>query len=458
MAFVASIAVVGVAVHTIVVVVDAGLVAVLMAIDATELTEVIGVRMAIGTRVPLTIVRTAVDAEVHLVVVEGGGVPSRGTVAFSTVRRELRSTVVRVVRSIIVRHVACVTIGGSTGIAVRVALQTARIGMRAREREARAVVVECAGLPRGFTVTGRTVQREASRYMVGIRRAVVVREVTGVTVRGSTRIPVAMALQAVSVHVRTLQREARIVVIERTRLPSRLGMTGRAVRREARSHVIRIRGPVVIGHMTSIAVRWRACIPVGMALDAVHVGVRALERKARAVMVEGAGLPRCFIMALSTIHREAGRHVVRIGGAVVVRQVARIARGRCARVAVRVALQAVHVRVRSRQREARRVVIEGRRLPGALVVARRAVRAEPGTGMVRIGRRVVIRQVARVAVRRRARVPVAVALQAVHVRVRSLQGEARVVVIERGVVPRTLIMAQRAVRGEARRHVVRVRR
>ena len=129
-------------------------------------------------------------------------------------------------------------------------------------------------------------------------------------------------------------------MIEGARLPSGFVVTGRAVRREARTVMVRISGAVEVRQVARIAIGRRASVPVAVAFQAIHVGVRALQREARRVVVEGRVVPRALIVAHRAVRREPRRHVVRIRRRVVIREVAGIARGRCSSVTVRVALQA----------------------------------------------------------------------------------------------------------------------
>ena len=74
-------------------------------------------------------------------------------------------------------------------------------------------------------------------------------------------------------------------------------------------------------------------------------------------------------MAVRAVRAEVRLGVVGLHRAGVVRHVARVAVGGRVGVARSVAFDAVHAHVHARQREARGVVVEGRRTPAALVVA-----------------------------------------------------------------------------------------
>ena len=222
----------------------------------------------------------------------------------------------------------------------------------------------------------RQVRREPGRHVIGIGGRVVISEVARITGRRGPSVTVRVALQTRHVRVRSGEREARRVVVEGRRLPCTLIVAGRTVRREARTGMVRIRGRVEVRQVARITVRRRTRIPVAVALQAVHDRVRALQRERRRVVIERGVVPGTLIVAHRAVRREPGSHMVRIGRAVVVRQVTGIAvRGRSS-VTVRVALQARHVRVRARQREARAVVVEGARLPSGFIVTGRTIQRE----------------------------------------------------------------------------------
>ena len=103
------------------------------------------------------------------------------------------------------------------------------------------------------------------------------------------------------------------------------------------------------------------------------------------------------------------------------------------------------------------VVVKCRRGPSSRTVTLSTIRREARLGMIGCCGRRVIRHVAGVTVRWRAREPVGMALHAVHRGVLTRERERCGIVVEGGRVPVAFIMTQRAVSGEARRHVVRIR-
>ena len=91
-------------------------------------------------------------------------------------------------------------------------------------------------------------------------------------------------------------------------------------------------------------------------------------------------------MARSTIGRESGSGVVRVGRVVVIRYVAGAAGRRCARVSIRMALDAGRGGMCTVQGEVRDIVIERSGPAGSGGMARGAISGEPGSRMVRTDR------------------------------------------------------------------------
>ena len=135
-----------------------------------------------------------------------------------------------------------------------------------------------------------------------------------------------------------------------------------------------LEGREVPGVLVAVAAR-RPATPVRAGVD----------REVAPVVVEVGPAPGARVVAVLARRREARRRVVRVGRAVVVRLMARVAVGRRAGVAAAdVAGRAGDPRVRAGQREARLAVVEAGRLPGGRVVAGRAGRREAGGRVVRV--------------------------------------------------------------------------
>ncbi len=219
-------------------------------------------------------------------------------------------------------------------------------------------------------------------------------------------------------------------MIERRRCPGGGGVALLTSLREAGLHVVGLRRALEILHVATHAGRVRAVqcvVAVHVALVALHARMGAGQRESRRVVVKGRVVPRGRGMALLTGLREAGLHVVRIGRAVEVLDVAGCAIRRCShKLAVDVALGTANINVSARQRKLREcIVIESRRIPCAAVVARLAGRREPSLRMRRVVRLIEVRHVASHACGRRAdKLPSRVAGIAVQSRVRSHQREA----------------------------------
>lgn len=172
---------------------------------------------------------------------------------------------------------------------------------------------------------------------------------------------------------------------------------------------------------------------------------------------QSRGKPRCGCVACRTGGRPSRRYVVWIRRTGKVSLVARIAGGRRPRIdVVHVALDAINAHVRPGQWERRVVVIEGCSGPSRCAVTGIACRWESRCRVVRIGRAGPIRLVAAVArCWQRSEVIVRVALGACKCRMRSCQRKYGCMVEGRWA-PTARRMADRTIRREPRRNVIRI--
>ena len=138
-------------------------------------------------------------------------------------------------------------------------------------------------------------------------------------------------------------------------------------------------------------------------------------------MVEGSPTPIYCRVANGAVQRESSLLMVRIGGAVIIRQMTCIAVLRCTcEVSVRMTLTALHGRVRTCQRKLTFRVIEHRPGPSDRRMARRAISGETGLYVIRTRGAVVQRNMASAAIRRCVRErAVRMTLRALHGRMRT---------------------------------------
>ncbi len=169
-------------------------------------------------------------------------------------------------------------------------------------------------------------------------------------------------------------------VIEDCSQPGCRGVAGRAGRWKVRRHMVGIVGAQVIRLVTRVAVGGRALVyAVDVTLRARHGDVRAGQRESGLVMVELRSLPGAGGVADLAVGGKASRLVVRIGGAVVVIEVARHARGRqVGEVPIHVAGDAGERSVLAGERELRLGVVEASRSPSAGRMANRAIGRKSG--------------------------------------------------------------------------------
>jgi len=404
-------------------------------------------------------------------VIEGRSRPRRRVMALLTGLREARRHVVRIRRGVEIVQVAADAgrVGsGQVVIVVDVAQGARNRRVRTGQWEAGRRVVKRRARPGGGVVTLFAGLRDARRDVIRIRGSLEILQVA--TYAGGRRqvvVVVDVALRALQRRVRAGQREACVVVIKGGLRPRRRVVALLTGLREPRTHVIRIRRTLEIFHVAADAIRIRACqvvVVVDVALGALQSGMRAGQRESGRGVIESRSRPRRGVMALRTSLREAGLYVIRIGSALEILQVAADAsriRTREVVVVVDVALRALHGRMRARQREAGRGVVEIRVRPRGRVVTLLTGLREPGLYVVRTGRSLEILQVAVDARRLRVRhvvVVVDVALRARHRRVRAGQRETSRGVIERRGRPRRRVVALLTGLCEARLHVIRIRR
>ena len=244
---------------------------------------------------------------------------------------------------------------------------------------------------------------EPSRRVRRIIRAIEVRLMAADAGRvraGQVVVPVHVALRALQGSVRARQRESRGRVIEGCITPRRRGVALLTGGREVRLHVARIRRSVEVCLMAAHASGIRS----GQVVIAIHVALRALqrrmrtsERESRGRVIEGCVTPRRRGVALLTGGREVRLHVIRIRRAVEIRLVAAYASRVCTGqvvIVIDVTLGALQRRVRAGEREARRGMIECRSSPRCCVVALLAGLREARRHVIRIRRALEVFQMA----------------------------------------------------------------
>ncbi len=281
---------------------------------------------------------------------------------------------------------------------VDMAARTRDIDMSARKRKRRLAVVKCGAGPRDGAVTHRTILGETSGHMVWIGRPGVLGEVTrDAGSRQSRVLPIRMTRRALLVEVRAGQRKPRFAVIESRPLPAGRRMTQRAVLRETGARMVRVRRLIVVREMAGVAGCRSAGIPVvDVALETIHLHVRAGKWEGGLTVVESRSLPAGSSVAERAILREAGRGVIGVCRLVEIREVTRYAVGGCSgEFVIHVTLIAGQGYVSTGQRELGcGVVIEFRSLPLNRGVADCAILRESCRNVTRIVGLVEIRYMA----------------------------------------------------------------
>lgn len=223
----------------------------------------------------------------------------------------------------------------------------------------------------------------------------------------------------------------------RTR-PCGRGMTDRAIPGEAGGDVIRIGRGGVDRLMTRVAVGRRAGeSPADVAAHALHFDVGSRERELCGAVIERRRGPSRGVVADRAVLGKAGRPVIRVGRGVETTEMTNGARSAQPRkLSVRVTVGALGRQMRAGEGKAGLRVVEARARPGGGGMANGTVLREAGRRVIRVGRLVVIGQVAGAALRRRSREPiVGMAKEAIELGVRACEQKAGSAVIEDGALP-----------------------
>jgi len=154
-------------------------------------------------------------------------------------------------------------------------------------------VVEGGSKPARRGVTGLAGRREACRYVIGIRSALIDAFVARVAIgRNAGVVVVDVTVGASHAGMRAGQREWRVVVIKARWNPRCGGVADFALLREARRHVVRIRCPLKILQVArSAQSAGQTVVPIHVALLTLNGGVEAGERPAGLGMVEYGARP-----------------------------------------------------------------------------------------------------------------------------------------------------------------------
>lgn len=191
-------------------------------------------------------------------------------------------------------------------------------------------------------------------------------------------------------------------VIELRPEPTRSRVAGLACRREGRGNVVGIGGFLIVHLMTGVAIRRRAgVLPADMATCTGYGDVGSRERECRFAVVKRSGLPCCGVVADVALLRKSCLHMVRIRRGVIILQVTGNAVGAEPLVdAVDMARATRDVYVRAREGKQSLAVVKFCARPGNRGVADGTIRGKARLDVIRVGRLLIIRQVARGAILR----------------------------------------------------------
>lgn len=311
-------------------------------------------------------------------------------------------------------------------------------------------------------MAGCATSGETCRHMVWIRRRLIVSSVAAVTVRGQRRVVVVhVTVRARYAGMRAGQRERRVVVIEGSGRPGCRTVAYVALLRKTGRHVIRIRRSLKILQVTVHASRaGEVVIAIRVTLSALDSGVRSGQRPSGRGVIEGCGIPTGGVVAHLALLGKPGGGVIRIGGSLVILQVA----GRACGVGdvvipVDVTQSALHIGMRSGERPPGLRVIVRRGTPSYGRVADLALLRNSGGDVIGIRRRLIIPQVASdTSSAGQIEIAIRVALIALQLGVSARQWKSDRVVVEVRWLPRRRAVAFLAVLRKPKSHVIGIAR
>lgn len=149
-----------------------------------------------------------------------------------------------------------------------------------------AIMIERCVAPCRLIMALGAIRAETGRCMVRVAGAIIIVHMAGTACRRGSCVSVRMAIDACRGDMATVEREVRVVVIERRVAPCRLIMAHSAIRAESRGRMVGIGRAVVLRHVACAACRRGSRVSVRMTLDACRGDVATMQREIRDVMVE----------------------------------------------------------------------------------------------------------------------------------------------------------------------------
>lgn len=357
--------------------------------------------------------------------------------AFLTIGRKSRRSVIRIIGLVVIRLVTAVTCIRSVVIVAVVTRGTLIGNGCVRSIQLVIIVVngECSGLPSGGGVTTCTIRRYGECGVARICALIVIRGMTTRAIGRRAGVPRCMAVDAGSRLVCPCQRKISSVMIERTGgVACRMtGKTGRAVVRISVYSIV-----FVICLRVGMACRTGKLRKVGgirMAIGALipfALVLATIDREILPVVVKSSRRPCRLAVTTGTVHRELSRCMAGIGRLVII---GRVATGTGIRRVVVVAVVTGGALICNgcvRPIQLVIIVVDGEcsRLPGGSGVATCTIRRYGKCGVTRICALVVIRGMATRAIGRGAGIPRCMAIDTGSGLVRPRQRKISSVVIE----------------------------
>ena len=226
-------------------------------------------------------------------------------------------------------------------------------------REIQLIVIPVCRLPCGGAMANFALNRKVCRNVVGIGCVVKIGLMATDTCCRRAGISAGVTTVAIHTGVRTGQRKICVIVIKYCGLPRYRAVANFAFQRKCSSDVVGIRRRLKIIFVTGNAGGWRSGIPGTVAAQTIQPDVRTGQREIGGVMVKRRRFPCGSAVTKRTIETEVILHMPRIGCALKIRLMARIAlRWQRGEIAGFVAAFALKRRMCAGKRKLGQIVIE----------------------------------------------------------------------------------------------------
>ncbi len=337
--------------------------------------------------------------ELRLRMVESRLIPANRVVTGHAVVAVVARRVTRIANLLVFHHVAVPTSRRRAGeLAINMTLRAFHVPVRAGQWEGGQVVIQRSRRPSRRRMADRAFVVHLMLDVIRVPRRFELRPMASEAVGGSSVIPGLVALHTIGRPVRAGQGEVRVVVVDRSRFPSVLRVTNRAIVVVVAAHVIRIADALEVCQVAGVTVGGRSVEPGCVALVARQRPVSPLQREAGLIVVDGGRFPAVGGVTGSAVVVVVAADMVGVAdGLESVGVAIEASLWRAGPTPADVTGRAINLLMLAGQLEPADVVIEGRWTPTGGGMTGRARLRKVGGRVIRVGRAIVVRHVARLA-------------------------------------------------------------